>query len=67
MFCPLGRRPSGERFVAIEDDGEGFPPAAEAAGQGLRNMRDRALAIDGGFNVRSGPGLGTAVEVVLRA
>jgi signal transduction histidine kinase len=62
----IGRRPSGERFVAIEDDGEGFPPEAETAGQGLRNMRDRAFSIDGGFSVRSTPGLGTALEVVLR-
>jgi signal transduction histidine kinase len=30
-------------------------------------MRDRAALIDGGFNVRSTPGLGTALEVVLRA
>jgi signal transduction histidine kinase len=29
-------------------------------------MRDRALAIHGGFSVRSTPGLGTALEVVLR-
>jgi signal transduction histidine kinase len=63
----IGRRPSGQRFVAIEDDGEGFPPETEAAGQGLRNMRDRASSIDGGFSVRSTPGLGTALEVVLRA
>ena len=62
----IGRRPSGERFVAIEDDGEGFPLEAELAGQGLRNMRDRASSIDGGFSVRSTPGLGTALEVVLR-
>jgi signal transduction histidine kinase len=62
----IGRRPSGERFVAIEDDGEGFPADAAAAGQGLRNMRDRASSIDGGFNIRSTPGLGTALEVVLR-
>ena len=62
----IGRRASGERFVAIEDDGEGFPLAAETAGQGLRNMRDRAFSIDGGFSVRSTPGLGTALEVVLR-
>jgi signal transduction histidine kinase len=62
----IGLRPSGERFVAIEDDGEGFPPGATAAGQGLRNMRDRASSIDGGFSVRSTPGLGTALEVVLR-
>lgn len=62
----IGRRPSGERFVAVEDDGEGFPPEAPTAGQGLRNMRDRASSINGGFTVRSKPGLGTALEVVLR-
>ena len=62
----IGRRPSGERFIAISDDGEGFPPQAPAGGQGLRNMRDRASSIDGGFSVRSTPGLGTALEVVLR-
>jgi signal transduction histidine kinase len=62
----IGQRPSGERFVAIEDDGEGFPPEVTMAGQGLRNMRDRASSIEGGFSVRSTPGLGTALEVVLR-
>jgi signal transduction histidine kinase len=30
-------------------------------------MRARASAIEGGFSVRSTPGLGTALEVVLRA
>jgi signal transduction histidine kinase len=62
----IGKRLSGERFVAIEDDGEGFPPNAATTGNGLRNMRDRASSIDGGFSVRSTPGLGTALEVVLR-
>jgi signal transduction histidine kinase len=62
----IGRRPSGERFVTIEDDGEGFAAEGHGAGQGLRNMRERASSIDGGFSVRSGPGLGTALEVVLR-
>jgi hypothetical protein len=61
----IGRRPSGERFVAIEDDGEGFGDET-GAGQGLRNMRERASSIDGGFTVRSTPGFGTALEVVLR-
>jgi signal transduction histidine kinase len=62
----IGQRPSGERFVGIEDDGEGFPLEAETFGQGLLNMRARASSIDGGFTVRSSPGLGTALEVVLR-
>ena len=62
----IGMRPSGERFVAIEDDGEGFPTDLATAGDGLRNMRDRASSIEGGFSVRSTPGRGTALEVVLR-
>jgi len=62
----IGQRPSGERFVAIEDDGEGFPADLATAGHGLRNMRDRASSIEGGFSVRSIPGRGTALEVVLR-
>ncbi len=61
----IGRRPSGERFVAVSDDGEGFEADAPA-GQGLRNMRARAASIDGGFALHSTPGLGTAFEVVLR-
>ena len=39
----------------------------KAAGQGLKNMRLRAQTIDGGFALRSRPGRGTALEVVLRA
>jgi signal transduction histidine kinase len=62
----IGRRPTGERFVAVEDDGEGFPTEASTTGQGLRNIRDRASSINGGLSIRSKPGLGTALEVVLR-
>jgi signal transduction histidine kinase len=56
----------GERFVSIRDDGAGFDGEDSAAGQGLKNMRARAAAIDGGFAVISTPGRGTALEVVLR-
>jgi Signal transduction histidine kinase len=52
--------------VTITDDGEGFDGDETAAGQGLRNMRARAESIDGGFSLRSTPGRGTALEVVLR-
>jgi len=56
----------GERVVTIRDDGTGFEGETEA-GQGLRNIRARAASIEGGFSLRSRPGLGTALEVVLRA
>jgi len=57
----------GDRFVSIQDDGAGFDGEEVAAGQGLRNMRARAASIEGGFSLRSMPGRGTALEVVLRA
>lgn len=62
----IGLRPFGERFVSIRDDGDGFDGEEAEAGQGLKNMRARAESIEGGFSLRSMPGRGTALEVVLR-
>ncbi|HYY63805.1 MAG TPA: ATP-binding protein [Gaiellaceae bacterium] len=56
-----------ERVVTIVDDGSGFDDDAVSAGQGLRNMKARSASIGGGFRLRSEPGRGTALEVVLRA
>jgi len=55
------------RFVRITDDGAGFEAEGGGAGQGLKNMRQRAETIAGSFALRSRPGHGTALEVVLRA
>jgi signal transduction histidine kinase len=55
-----------ERFVSVRDDGRGFDGEASAAGQGLKNIRARTETIAGGFTLTSQPGLGTALEVVLR-
>jgi signal transduction histidine kinase len=63
----IGMRPFGERYVEIRDDGEGFDGDEVAAGQGLKNMRARAESIEGGFSLRSTPGRGTSLEVLLRA
>jgi len=57
----------GERLVSIRDDGAGFDGQPTAAGQGLKNIRQRTESIEGGFTLTSRPGLGTALEVVLRA
>ncbi|MGB2953195.1 MAG: ATP-binding protein [Gaiellaceae bacterium] len=56
----------GERVVTIRDDGAGFDEESIAAGQGLKNMRARSATIGGGFKLRSRPGEGTALEVILR-
>jgi signal transduction histidine kinase len=55
-----------DRLVSLHDDGDGFEAPSGGAGQGLRNMRQRAAAIGGVFSMRSLPGRGTALEVVLR-
>jgi signal transduction histidine kinase len=62
----IGQR-LGRRIVSIRDDGVGFEREEAPAGQGLKNMRQRAKTIDGGFVLRSRPGAGTSLEVVLRA
>ena len=62
----IGRNGS-QRVVRVLDDGEGFDGEEHEAGQGLKNLRARAASIGGGFTLRSQPGRGTALEVVLRA
>jgi signal transduction histidine kinase len=57
---------AGRRVVLVHDDGQGFDPRDNGAGQGLKNIRRRAESIEGAFEVRSRPGLGTALQVVLR-
>ncbi len=62
----IGQRGT-ERIVVVRDDGAGFDGDSDPAGQGLKNLRERAAAIGGGFSLRSTPGQGTALEVTLRA
>jgi signal transduction histidine kinase len=54
----------GQVMFTVTDDGPGFDPAATAApvaGSGLRNMRDRLVALGGSCQVDSRPGRGTTV------
>ena len=58
-----------ELRLAIADDGCGFDPAARPtrpdAGFGLLSMGERAEGLGGALAVRSAPGAGTTIEVVL--
>lgn len=58
---------NGRRVVTVRDDGVGFEGETTDAGQGLKSMRRRAEAIEGGFSLRSSPAEGTSIEIVLRA
>jgi signal transduction histidine kinase len=57
----------GRRYVSVIDDGEGFDGQTRPAGQGLKNIRARAESIEGGMTLRTRPGGGTKLEVLLRA
>ena len=61
----IGRR-GAKRAVVVVDDGSGFEEQSGGAGQGLQSIRRRAASIGGALTLRSEPGRGTALEVVLR-
>lgn len=52
----------GRLRVTIQDDGLGLPRQYEP-GHGLRNMRERALLLDGQLDVTGVPGKGTTVTL----
>jgi signal transduction histidine kinase len=57
--------PDGQVQLEIVDDGHGIQPDAEPARghHGLANMRTRAEALGGTFDIKSGPGVGTHIIV----
>jgi len=55
----------GQVGLDVTDDGSGFDPGQAAGGYGLPGMRARAEEAGGRFQVRSSPGCGTTVSVVV--
>ncbi|GIV89293.1 MAG: histidine kinase [Chloroflexus sp.] len=55
--------------LCVADDGQGFDPKAYPSGEGrhlgLLGMRERAAELGGSFTVRSHPGSGTEIEVIV--
>ena len=52
-------------ILTIEDDGVGFDPAHDSAGNGLRNMRERAAGIGATLDITSRPGKGTRLQMTI--
>jgi signal transduction histidine kinase len=65
VWVSIGQR-GGRRVMSVRDDGVGFDEDQTPSGQGLDNIRLRAEAIEGEMSLRTSPGRGTAIEVVLR-
>ncbi|OJW75769.1 histidine kinase [uncultured Spirosoma sp.] len=52
-------------WIRIRDNGKGFDCDQETEGNGLRNLKNRALQIAGKLDVESKPGEGTEVKMIL--
>jgi signal transduction histidine kinase len=63
----LAERHAGYAYLRIEDNGNGFDPAAvdTSAHFGLQLMKDRVEAAGGKLSVSSEPGAGTSITVVV--
>jgi PAS domain S-box-containing protein len=55
-------RREAEVHLVIEDDGQGFDPAAAGPGMGMLGMRERVIALRGSFEFHSQPGHGVRIE-----
>lgn len=51
--------------LSIDDDGQGFDPSTEAAGYGLRSMRESIKQLRGRLDIDSSQGLGSRVTITL--
>ncbi len=54
---------TGRLCLYVQDDGCGFDPAAQSAGMGLTNIRNRTATRNGRLNIGSSPGHGTEISV----
>lgn len=58
-------RDVAQATLEIDDDGKGFDSAAPHSGLGLRNLKERAMAIGGRMTVESSAGEGTTVRFAI--
>lgn len=49
--------------MEVQDDGKGFDTAIKQSGNGLRNMRERAIAINGNIVIESASSKGTSIKL----
>lgn len=52
-------------WVRIQDDGDGFDNSLTTDGNGLRNLKNRALQLGGNLEVEARPGVGTLIKMVI--
>jgi signal transduction histidine kinase len=66
VWIELARADSGIAELSIRDDGSGFDPSKRLRGHfGLQTMRERAEALGGRLELRSRPGSGTELRIIV--
>ncbi|MBU4564086.1 MAG: sensor histidine kinase, partial [Proteobacteria bacterium] len=58
-------RPDRKLEIIIDDDGDGFDLGQRVNGLGLMLMRERAVNLGGKMHLKSSPGNGTILKIVL--
>jgi two-component system, NarL family, sensor histidine kinase UhpB len=58
-------RAADEVVLTVRDDGRGLPSAASRSSHGIRGMRERAMLIGAGFEIKPAPGRGTEVKLTI--
>ena len=61
----LAARPGGGVSLSVRDDGRGFYTGHHNGGLGLGGMAERARLVGGSLDIRSGPGRGTELTLVV--
>jgi signal transduction histidine kinase len=56
---------AAELNLSVEDNGQGFDPAANTTGFGLQSMRERTEALGGTFEILSQPTQGCLIRLIL--
>ena len=54
---------AGWLVLRVEDDGQGFDPAAPASGIGLRTLHNRVALLGGTVHLITEPGRGTECQI----
>jgi signal transduction histidine kinase len=60
-------KPDETTVLEVADNGKGFNPKAadQMGGMGMINMRERARRVSGVLTIRSNPGKGTIIKVIV--